>query len=158
MVDPDAFTSPKKADPNQLFKIAFWCVLHSDGAANYNFSLRQMTVSRKKAEKMYSSLFPGAKASEPCDMNFNGVLFTYDKSADCYRVPVTGITSHYTGKTVKENQKSDNQIFEIQYIPDSKWKQDSNGKIIPPKPEKTMLITLKKHKDSTLSILSVTKK
>lgn len=158
MVDPDSFTSPQKADADQLFTTAFWCLLHSAKEKNYDFSLKQMTVSRKQAEKMYSSLFPDADIPEPCDIDFGGVIFVYDKKDNSYRVPVTGITPHYTAKIIKHENKADKQIFEVQYIPDNKWTQDIEGKIIPPKAEKTMMITLKKNNNKSLSVFSVVKK
>ena len=156
-VDPEPFEFPSKADKTQLMQIAFWCVLQSGKDENYDFSQKCMLIPQSEVEKMYRSLFGNTKMPQPENLDFQGVTFTYDKKDKTYNVPITGITSRYTAKTVEEKKNGNKLVFLTEYIPKSNWTQTRDGEIVAPEAQKTMSITLKKGNNNLLSVYSVKK-
>ena len=155
---PLKFTSPEKAEKNKLVAIAFWCILLSGENESYDFSDKAILINENLLEDVYRSLFEDTDFPDHKTIKSQGLTFTYNKKDGTYSVPITGITPGYTAEIVSEKEKGDKIRVKADLIPADKWTQDADGKIISPKAQRSMNVTLKRKIEGTLTILSVANK
>lgn len=156
--NPDKFTSPKKADKTELVKIAFWCILLGRSCENFDFTGKKMLINKNQLEQMYLSLFGNTDFPTHKTIKSQGITFSFNEETGTYSVPITGITPGYTANIISKKEKKGALHIKAELIPTDKWTQDTDGKIVSPKAQKHLTITVKKKADGSFSLLSVADK
>ena len=155
---PHEFTSPEKADKDELVKIAFWCLLMGENPDSFDFEKRKMLLKSQTLEQMYCSLFEETDFPAHKTITSQGVTFSYNKNEGTYSVPITGITPLYTIGKVSSKNKNGKVKIKAELIPSDKWTQNAKGEIITPKAQMQLTITVRKQNDGSLSLLNVSYK
>ncbi len=157
MNDPDSFDDITKANMQQLLSIAIWSVLNSESdPEKYEYADGGMLVPEGEIEEMFRSLFgEEVKIKHSTVDGGEGVEFKYSEKKKCYVIPITGITPIYTPRVLEVEEKSSTVILQVGYLASEDWVQDSEGNIVPPEPNKYMVITLAKNNDGTFFVRSI---
>lgn len=155
---PLSFTSPEKADKADLISIAFWCILLTEECESYDFTGKMMLIPKKQVEQVCLSLFENADLPEHKTVKSRGITFSYNEKTGLYSVPITGITPAYTAEIIDRKEKKGRIKIKADLIPTDKWTQSADGKIIKPKAQKSLNVTVKRKSDGTFTILGVSNK
>ncbi|MDR0531604.1 MAG: hypothetical protein LBG83_06030 [Oscillospiraceae bacterium] len=147
--DPDPFDSvesmPDKNVP-QLLSIALWSILRDDSNKPEDIAYDDngsMIVTRKQVENRYQRLF-GALPPRHATLEVGEMEFTYDQAREVYLIPATGSFELYTPSVRMPAKKTGSQIeLIVDYLYFNDFEMDERGRrVLPPKPSKTMVITL----------------
>lgn len=158
IINPLKFTSVEKADKNELVGIALWCILLSQSCESYDFEGKMMLISESRLEQMYTSLFEDISFPGHKTITFSSICFTHNEKNSTYSVPVTSVTPEYTAQIVSKKEKKGKLKITADLIPADNWTQDADGKIVRPKAQQSLNVTVSRKNDGAFTILSVAKK
>ena len=144
MNDPDTFDDISKADMSQLLDISIWSILRSELSPDkYSYVENNMIIPEQDVTDEYTKLFGTEVPPVHATVAGYGYEFVYNAAEKTYSIPLTGIEPTYTPRVTDVDKKSNTIVLTVAYIAADGWKQDSQGNMIAPEPDKYVKVTLR---------------
>lgn len=144
MNDPDMFDDISKADMEQLLDISIWSVLRGDISPDkYEYVENNMIIPEEDVTAAYTKLFGTEVPPVHATVSGYGYEFVYNAAEKTYSIPLTGVEPTYTPRVTDVDKKSNTVVLTVAYLAADGWKQNSQGNMVAPEPDKYVKITLR---------------
>ncbi len=144
MNDPDMFDDVSKADMGQLLDISIWSILRSNLSPDkYSYVENNMIIPEADVTAEYTKLFGTEVPPVHATVSGYGYEFVYNSAEKTYSIPLTGIEPTYTPRVTDVEKKSNTIVLTVAYLAADGWKQDAQGNMVAPEPDKFVKVTLR---------------
>lgn len=143
----NGFFSYEKGDEienEKLLNIAVWSILSTENKEKYELFDGELSIPEEVVKDRIKLLFSDNVEYE----NTSTENIIFDKKSKCYNVPTMGFFSEYSGVLKSVTAEKDKTKLTVECLKSESFKQDSFGKTVFPEAEKSIIIVLKKSKDS----------
>lgn len=144
------FTSYKKGEKisnDTIIKLGIWSILSKENKSEYETFNGKLYIPATDVRERITQLFSKNIHFENESVDDEKYSVVFEKSTDCYIVPVIGFSPEFTPELESVTVKNNRTILTVGCLRGENYKQDSSGNTVAPEAEKKILITLKNEKD-----------
>lgn len=139
-----SYKKGEKIDNKKLLNIAVWSILSTEEKEKYEVFDGELSIPEEEVRDRIRQLF--SEEVEYKNTSTENIIF--DEKSKCYNVPTIGFFSEFSGVLKSVTAEKGKTKLLVDCLRSEAFKQDSSGKTVFPEAEKSVVIELKKNKDS----------
>ncbi len=133
-----------KIDNETLVKLGVWSIICTEDTEKYEMYDGELTISEKEIEERVKLLFSDKTEFESTSSG----KIVFDEKSHVYNIPTMGFSPEYSAVLKSVTAEKNKVRLVVDCLKNVSFKQDSLGNTVLPEAEKSIVITLKKDKNS----------
>lgn len=146
ILDPPAFDSIDKLDPQTILEAGIWDFIMFEDKAKYDKDdLGNMSVPATDIETHIIKVFGQSAVIQHQEISDSELQILYDEESKTYSIPAAANMMTYVPDIEKVERQGDLYTVTVGYVPSGPiWEGDINGNKYQPEPDKSLKYVLKK--------------